>query len=53
MSDCPHSDVDWNINQAEESEQDVFVIPGVCADCDESVACRATIDDWWEEDAAL
>lgn len=53
MSDCPHSDVNWNIAQAEEDVQDEFVIPGVCVDCGKEVACRATIDDWWEQDQAL
>lgn len=53
MSDCPHSDVDWDTSQAEENEQDVFTIPGVCADCGESLVCRATIDEWWEENEVL
>lgn len=49
MSDCPHSDVNWKLAQAEELNQDVFIIPGVCEDCDTAIACRATPDDWWEE----
>jgi len=53
MSDCPHSDVNWNLEQAEELENDVFTIPGVCEDCRTALTCQATIDDWWEEEKAL